>query len=228
MKKILNILLLVALCVSMATCSKMDATYEQFIKNGPVVYIGRVDSLSVFSGRNRVKMTWAKQGDPRAKKAVITWSNGGKSMEVALDPTKRTEFIIDNLDEASYLFSVQTFDDRGNKSLLVDISGTVYGNVYEGYLPNRTVSAFAYVAATNTATITFKASPETTLTGTKIDYTDVNGNVQTYILDKASNKAVIIGYKGASFDYSAVYMPDPLAIDSFYAAKESYSTPSAI
>ena len=47
----------------------MDATYKEFIEEGPIVYIGKVDSLKAYAGRNRVMLEWQKLLDPRAKTA---------------------------------------------------------------------------------------------------------------------------------------------------------------
>ena len=46
----------------------MDATYKEFIEEGPIVYIGKVDSLKAYAGRNRVMLEWQKLLDPQVLK----------------------------------------------------------------------------------------------------------------------------------------------------------------
>lgn len=38
---------------TLASCDGMDATYKEFIEEGPIVYIGKVDSLKAYAGRNQ-------------------------------------------------------------------------------------------------------------------------------------------------------------------------------
>ena len=60
---------------TLASCDGMDATYKEFIEEGPIVYIGKVDSLKAYAGRNRAMLEWQKLLDPRAKTAKIFWEN---------------------------------------------------------------------------------------------------------------------------------------------------------
>ena len=50
-KKLIFIFLSIGALIS---CDGMDATYKEFIEEGPIVYIGKVDSLKAYAGRNRV------------------------------------------------------------------------------------------------------------------------------------------------------------------------------
>ena len=45
---------------TLASCDGMDATYKEFIEEGPIVYIGKVDSLKAYAGRNRAMLEWQK------------------------------------------------------------------------------------------------------------------------------------------------------------------------
>lgn len=65
-KKLIFIFLSIGALIS---CDGMDATYKEFIEEGPIVYIGKVDSLKAYAGRNRVMLEWQKLLDPRAKTA---------------------------------------------------------------------------------------------------------------------------------------------------------------
>ena len=51
-KKLIFIFLSIGALIS---CDGMDATYKEFIEEGPIVYIGKVDSLKAYAGRNRQK-----------------------------------------------------------------------------------------------------------------------------------------------------------------------------
>ena len=50
MKKSTIIFMLMAIASFFGSCDGMGSSYEEFIKDGPIVYIGKADSLKV-SGR---------------------------------------------------------------------------------------------------------------------------------------------------------------------------------
>ena len=53
------------------------------------VYIGKADSLKAFSGKNRIKLTWQMQNDPRGVKAHIYWKDRTESVEINLDRSQK-------------------------------------------------------------------------------------------------------------------------------------------
>ena len=83
---------------TLASCDGMDATYKEFIEEGPIVYIGKVDSLKAYAGRNRAMLEWQKLLDPRAKTAKIFWENRTRSTELQLtDKAGLTQVIVKDL-----------------------------------------------------------------------------------------------------------------------------------
>ena len=94
-KKLIFIFLSIGALIS---CDGMDATYKEFIEEGPIVYIGKVDSLKAYAGRNRVMLEWQKLLDPRAKTAKIFWENRTKSTELQLtDKATLTQVVVEVL-----------------------------------------------------------------------------------------------------------------------------------
>ena len=92
-KKLIFIFLSIGALIS---CDGMDATYKEFIEEGPIVYIGKVDSLKAYAGRNRVMLEWQKLLDPRAKTAKIFWENRTKSTELQLtDKATLTQVVVE-------------------------------------------------------------------------------------------------------------------------------------
>lgn len=125
---------------TLASCDGMDATYKEFIEEGPIVYIGKVDSLKAYAGRNRAMLEWQKLLDPRAKTAKIFWENRTRSTELQLtDKAGLTQVIVKDLAEGSYVFEVCTYDTHGNSSIMSEVPCTVYGDVYEKLLFNTKV-----------------------------------------------------------------------------------------
>lgn len=161
---------------TLASCDGMDATYKEFIEEGPIVYIGKVDSLKAYAGRNRAMLEWQKLLDPRAKTAKIFWENRTRSTELQLtDKAGLTQVIVKDLAEGSYVFEVCTYDTHGNSSIMSEVPCTVYGDVYEKLLFNTKVKTA--VLKNDVLTITFAASLEPTFFGSEITYTRARKSV---------------------------------------------------
>src|SRR5690606_17809370 len=114
--------------------------YKDFLKDGETSYTGKIDSLEVLSGRNRVNVKGLFISDPKISECRIYWNSGSDSISVPVTRTQNVDtldVIIDNLPENIYSFEVRTFDALGNKSVAVSKIGTVYGNRYQTSLYNR-------------------------------------------------------------------------------------------
>src|SRR5215208_5798550 len=88
-------------------CGKMDDTYKDFIKNGEIIYTGRVDSVQAYAGKNRIGLSMLLVSDPKITKVKVFWNNGRDS---AVQNVVRTigvdtvRFLLTNLTEGTYSF----------------------------------------------------------------------------------------------------------------------------
>lgn len=216
-----NLTLVFLFMGTLASCDGMDATYKEFIEEGPIVYIGKVDSLKAYAGRNRVMLEWQKLLDPRAKTAKIFWENRTKSTEVELtDKDKLTQFMVKDLAEGSYVFEVCTYDTHGNSSIMVEIPGTSYGDVYENLLFNTKVKTAVF--KNNVLTVTFATSLETTFKGSEITYTSSEGKNKTVVLEAPETQIKIDDFAGDHITYRSIYLPEETAIDYFYSMSDDF------
>src|ERR1044072_14406 len=73
----------------MLACSKMDDTYDDFISNGEIVYIAKVDSARVYPGNTRMDLSMLLTADPRISKVKVLWDANGQpdSTEKAVQRT---------------------------------------------------------------------------------------------------------------------------------------------
>ena len=219
MRLLKNLTLVLLFIGALASCDGMDATYKEFIEDGPIVYIGKVDSLKAYAGRNRVMLEWQKLLDPRAKTARIFWENRTKSADVQLtDKSKNTQFIVNNLDEGSYVFEVFTYDAYGNSSIVSEVPGTVYGDIYEDLLFNTRVKTA--VLKDGVLTITFAASLESTFYGSEISFVNPAGTNTSVILKAPQTVIKIEGFVGDHINYRSIYLPEKTALDYFYSESE--------
>jgi hypothetical protein len=201
-------------------CSPMDEKYREFIVNGPDTYIAKLnpDSINLYSGRNRIKFSWSKSTDPRGKHAVVYWANKAEKYETYLNLDGRTEFVIENLAEGSYIFDIYLTDDFGNSSISTTVTGEVYGANYEKYLINRAVIDFSMKA--NNGQITFADIVDHTIINTEIEWKQ--GSIYKANVDSAHVTGILSGFKALSFRYRTVYVPGAGAIDKFYSPYTYY------
>jgi len=213
------------------SCTKMDATYKDFIKTGEIVYTGRVDSLKAFPGRNRMKLSWLLVSDPKITKNVVYWNDKADSLVMDVVKTTNTDTItaiIANLPEHTFTFQVYTYDNAGHKSIRSEIIGSVYGDNYANSLVNRPISSSVYNVTTKNLAITWVGVSEkavimeTTFTDnagviqkvTEIPVFDPNYPNRPNAFKPISNLPNF--KKGTSYQYRTGYKPTSLCIDTFY------------
>src|SRR5690554_3764805 len=104
MKQLIYILYIVLISLGLFGCNDIDDFYKHHLVDGPILYIGKVDSVETFSGKNRLMLRWIKMKDPRASTAEISWANGTQKQIVDLTNEKDhyTTVIIDNLETGTY------------------------------------------------------------------------------------------------------------------------------
>lgn len=224
MKKGILYTVLAAILTLWVGCDGMDAPYEQFIEGGPIIYIGKADSLQSFSGRNRIKLTWQMRNDPRGVEAKIYWKDRTDSVKVTLDRSQKVvEHIIDNLQEASYVFQVVIYDKYGNSSLPAEITGEVYGDVYLSYLNPRSYTkksgkAVYYNKDTKKWEVLLNAIRDETLVNTEVVYINEDGEEKVLSwTDSSSHTFTLEGYKeGNPVKYRSCFLPQEGAINEFW------------
>ena len=209
------------LLVGVGSCKKMD-DYKQYIADKPVItYTGKIDSVKVFSGNNRVVVQGLLTADPKIVEARIYWDNRRDSLVLPIQRTANVDTIraeITNLEDRIYNFDIVTYDNQGNKSVKVPAFGRSYGENYKISLINRPVENARLFVLDNQLTASFGNIDLTTgIFATEISYTDIEGGKRTQRLpinEKVISIDQIDGAKEISF--RSLYLPDTLCIDTFY------------
>src|SRR5688500_13101275 len=93
------------------SCSKMHDTYDDFIKDGQVVYTERVDSAKAYPGNNRMGLSMLLISDPRISTVKVYWNICGQqdSTEKAVQRTAGVDtvwFSYPKLAEGTYTFNI--------------------------------------------------------------------------------------------------------------------------
>lgn len=136
MNYIIKNLMLLTFVLMLVNCADMNDIHQGFLDRGERIYVGRVDSLTVFGGYHRVKITGKMIYAKTAEKCIIRWSSDGvkDSVIVQADEWKANNdtlsVIIEGLEEGTQRFFIQTYDKENHKSLNIECNGNVYGDQY--------------------------------------------------------------------------------------------------
>ncbi|WP_372755754.1 DUF4998 domain-containing protein [Mariniflexile sp.] len=216
-------LFLLAFCISIFNaCTPTSADdYKKYTEGGEILYSGKLDSVKIFSGHNRIKLEGMLSPDPKVTSYRIYWSNKKDSIDVPVsesDIANTISKIVEGLEENIYNFEIRTFDDKENSSIPVFITGTVYGDRYINSLINRPLVKNTIESAT-TALIQFAPVDLTSgIFESEIEYIDSNNELQSFTVPVENKDPIVLTdfIDGNTFKYRSVFRPDPTCIDIFY------------
>ena len=215
------------LALGMTGCDSMSDNYQQYLDRGETIYIGKADSLKVFPGRERLKLTWQLNADPKLKECLIYWNDKQDSVVVPIERTTTGRFTMEKIlapmKEQGYVFQVRTRDMYGNVSLMTEKSGTCYGENYESSLLPRAI--IAQEAIEEQVVISWGNVDE--LVGVELKYKDRQGEDKTLLIKPEETETVIADYvPGGDFTYTTLYLPEE-CIDTLYSSvvKTNFARP---
>lgn len=215
-------LLIPALCLmvlALASCSKMD-DYLKYTNGKEMVYAGKVDSVKVRSGRERVVITGLLTSDPNITKVKIFYNQRQDSIILNINRSLGIDTlnIPVSLPEGSHNFEILSYDNKGTASVKVLVTGRSYGAVYQESLFNRAIKNAEKLG--NDVFINLY-SGDVTSPFTKFTYTDVNDKEKSVLVTNDSSRVVLKDYKSMTkFKMQTFFLPDTSAIDTFYAVPE--------
>ena len=211
-----------------ASCTKMNDFHDEYLRNGPIVYIGRVDSMKVFPGNQRVQVNyWIT--DPRAKELCFYWNNRKDSAKFSVpahDPVEMQTLLIDPVGEGDYTFQVYSYDGKGHRSIRFEQPFSSYGEVYASTLNTRSVVSTS--VQEGAISISWGNSFSNLEVGIEVRYTGTDGAERTLFVPTAELKAAtVIGDADLSkpISYRTAYKPNEDAIDVFYSVEKTIQLP---
>ncbi|RPE14087.1 hypothetical protein EGT74_11430 [Chitinophaga lutea] len=215
-------LLTMLLAILSISCSKMDATFREYVVPGGITYVGKADSVAVYPGRERLKITWRRGTDPNTRSAVVYWNNKKDSLIVPVKETNAPDVVtamIDKLPEGTYTFQIYTRDAQNNSSIRVDVQGTSYGRIYESTILSRPISS---VKISGSNVVMNWLAADTASFSTEIKFIDQAGVEQKVFLPASEDDITLPNVKEGSYiTYRSLYRPSPRSLDTFYTVYES-------
>jgi hypothetical protein len=217
MKK-LNILLLLFAAFASA-CSDMNDLHDAYLRNGEIIYVGRVDSLFSFAGNERVLLRyWIT--DPRAKNLHIFWNQKRDSTVVqvpAHDPANPIEVMVENIAEGDHTFLIYSYNGKGHRSIVYESLVSVYGQRYQASLANRLIKSID-VDDDNDLVIEWEGSVSPDETGVSFSFTDKDNVARSlFAATETLNRPLEIDNIDITkpVRYQTLFLPQAEAIDTF-------------
>ena len=187
--------------------------------------VALLQSLTILPGKNRVEVSGVVPVGSNISEVVIYWNDQAESRTISVNSTEKDltiSTLITGLDEKIYDFEIQTLNTTGKASGLISGSSEVYGDTYSKSLLNRPINA--NVLSESNLQIDFgQMDLSTGVIGSKIIYEDTLGTLKELFLPIAKDKLEITDFKGGStYEYKSIFVPSPVAIDTFYTETSSY------
>lgn len=218
-KKISAISIFCMTLLYLFSCSKSD-DYKKYLTGGEISYTGKIDSIQVYSGKERVYITGLFIADPKVERLKVFWNNRQDSTELKINKTIGVDTLKLSLPirEGVHNFEFVTFDGQGNKSLSVFKTGISYGNRYSSGLLNRPLNTSDYFAGDQNTTISWGGIDLTSgASFTEVEYTNTSGKIVTQRDSIHWEESILKNYlPGKPLRYRTVFVPDTLSVDTFY------------
>jgi len=230
MKKTLYVLSGLLGLIAIAGCKKMDSTYEQYVVPGGVTYVGMAAKAIAQPGNSRIKISWPRGTDPNVVMAKIYWNNFADSVTIDILPGIDTvSHIFTNLEEKTYSFVIRTLDAKGNKSIPVELITTSYGQNYSESLQNRAVLSSESDNSGNLKILWGRADISSGAVETEIKYVNKLGLETINKVKSTDSITTITDYKlGSVPTFATKFLPDSMAIDTFYSTSQALNIASKL
>ena len=122
-------ILALIMVVTIMSCDDMDSIHDQYL-NGEQVYAGKLDSLQVFSGFDRVKIVGNTQYLGNSTEATVSWDDQAQTFTIGEIVDNEFEIIIEGLVERNYELDLVTSDENSNQSVKQTLRGRAFGDVF--------------------------------------------------------------------------------------------------
>lgn len=226
MKRICGLAAFVISVLSATSCDDFMDIHKEYIEGGEIIYAPKPDSLSFISGKGRIQFNCRTYNAPNIRSVDVFWNDGLDSLIIPVELKTGYDsifVILNNMEEKSYTFNVQTTDNFGHKSLFMTDFGTSYGETFQSTLNDRRIKAVSL--SDKEGTIDWY-SALTGLVRNEIRYTKNDGSQAITGMSSTDHQVKLPDAKvGSSFEFRSLYIPEEECIDTFATAWKVSETP---
>ena len=244
MKKI-NILILCSILCFFYSCNGMLDGIQPYLDEGEKIYVGKLDSLKAFTGKNRIKIEGKMMYGVNQVKCVISYKDPitleEKFKEFPIErtePRETFEFMLENLTEGQYDFSIVTYDPKNNTSIPTEVSAYAYGELYQQALTNRILHSISpeqkeIVNESGqseriwAAKLNWNISRGDGLVGCNLEYERQDGTLGSKYISVDETTTELDNFKANGIlRYNSIYKPTTTSLDEFVTEYKEVTLPS--
>ena len=226
MKRIYSLVAFAVSVLFFTSCDDFMDVHKEYIEGGEIIYAPKPDSVNFIAGEGRILFNCRTYNAPNVRSVDVYWNDRLDSLIIPVELSTGYDsisVILDNMEEKSYTFNIQTTDNFGHKSLFVTSFGTSYGDTYRATLNDRGIKSLSL--SDKEGTIEWYSAP-LHLVRNEIRYIKNDGSQTTVKIPSIDNLAKLPDVKpGSTFEYRSLYIPEEVAIDTFATAWKEYETP---
>jgi hypothetical protein len=198
----------------------MNDKHDPYLREGEKLYIGRVDSAKMRPGNERFLLHYWLT-DPRVETLKAFWNNKQDSAIISVPahrPTETLEATV-NIQEGNHTVQLYSYGS-GLRSVVFEKTVNVYGDEYTAALANRSLDRVEFDEASSLLSLYLYEPVNADEIGLRFFYTDTAGEAEEITIPTSSitspvNLQNVDPTRPVTF--SAFYLPEPEAIDTFYA-----------
>jgi hypothetical protein len=222
-------LLVLLLANVVASCKKMD-DFKKYAEGGEIIYPATFDSLKVIAGNGRAMITGLLTGDPNVVKYRVFWNSGSDSLENTIARTGRTDTlrqIINKLPEGPMTFTLRTYDNKGNISIPMTVTGNIYGTNFQASVNergNRAVLSTSFQPDGSGLINWANVDAYVGVLGMRIRFYDALDILHdTIVVSKLKDQKTILPNVSVlkQISYNTLFLPDTVGIDTFTVAAQT-------
>lgn len=211
----------------LSSCDGIDSTYKEFLKDSDILYPGRVDSVEVYPGKERVKFSFQLSSDPKVKKLRVYWNGMQDFVEetISLEEIgQRKEILVPQINEGEYTFYFRTYDHNDRASITTEAFGRVYGDKYISNLKNRTIANIS-MQLNGDMLVQWDPVFNNTIWYSTIEYTDSDGKTVSVKVENEEEEVYLSGLKpGDKIQVFTTHLPEN-GLDGVNAQTVEYTMP---
>jgi len=209
------------------SCGTNQETFEEFIRDGEIIYIGTADTVLVGTGYNKLRFWVALNADPKITNGVLKTNDESikHEFEVIRNKSGKDTISFDlDLPEGEYTFGLFLMDKAGNSSVRREVPAKVYGDNYSSSLINRGVSSIDALA---TGAVVHWTAPSNGMVSTVLTYEDRAGTMHSVEVGNDEAETQVDNYKlGGKIFIQSSFKPTVAAIEEFEAASSERAFPT--
>ncbi|MGV3762469.1 DUF4998 domain-containing protein [Parapedobacter sp.] len=203
-----------------AGCENANELLDQHLKDGPIVYAGKIDTLDMQSGYYRLRVNIYPAEDVNRSHCVLSWQvAGGERDSVTVDYVEAnydeerdcyyTTISLSNI-EGNLQIDAENVDTFGNRSLVTNKGAFIYGDSYVSTLVNASVN---FLSATDEITFEQKIGA----VGNLVSYEQTNGQFTEEVLVRDGRFPLIDAKSGGIVRSKTRYLITETDIDTLVA-----------